>query len=173
MTAKKPILKKVDSALDISMATVKTLDSSASSSHTDAISRTKSPLNVKFESIQIRNYDITLGDNPSCNYGPPVSLDWGYDEMEPVSLDLYEDEKKHNPPRKMHQMHMLSRQRANLLKDSAGFTDDELNMVIDEMRKIQKERNMTKMGLPFQKIHEAAESAGRKWNRSRKNVIKS
>ena len=126
----------------------------------------KNHLHVKFNSIQIRNYDITLGDNPSCKYGPPIALDWSYIEMEPISIDSYE-EKRRNPPRKKRQMLMQSRNRANLLKISAGVTDDELASVMDELRKIQKQRNMTRMTLPLMKLQDAAESASRKWQRFR------
>lgn len=54
----------------------------------------------------------------------------------------------------------------NRLKISAGITDDEMVAVMDEMRKIQKERNKTKRTLPFLKLQDAAESVGRKWQRS-------
>ena len=170
MPVDRPILKNLESALELDTTASRTSDISDDSfSHThsvDGIKKKKKPLHVKFNSIQIRNYDITLGDNPSCNYGPPVTLDWNYDEMEPISVDAYE-EGRGRPPRKMHQLHMLSRQRANLLKITAGVTDDELASVMDELRKIQKQRNMTRMTLPLMKLQDAAESASRKWQRFR------
>ena len=169
MPVDRPILKNLESALELDTTASRTSDISDDSfSHTHSVDgiKKKKPLHVKFNSIQIRNYDITLGDNPSCNYGPPVTLDWNYDEMEPISVDAYE-EGRGRPPRKMHQLHMLSRQRANLLKITAGVTDDEITAAMDEMRKIQKERNMTKMGSPLLKLQEVAESAGRKFQRSR------
>mmetsp|Transcript_23536 Transcript_23536/g.28931 ORF Transcript_23536/g.28931 Transcript_23536/m.28931 type:complete len:180 (+) Transcript_23536:98-637(+) len=121
------------------------------------------PLHVKFASIQIRDYSITLGDNPSCSYGPPISLDWEYIENEAVSLDRYE--KMRPSRRKMYQMHMLNRQRADLLRSVAGTTDDEMQVVMREMREIQKMRSKTKASLLFSKVEEAAESAAHKWNR--------
>mmetsp|Transcript_21681 Transcript_21681/g.25037 ORF Transcript_21681/g.25037 Transcript_21681/m.25037 type:complete len:182 (+) Transcript_21681:172-717(+) len=122
------------------------------------------PLHVKFVSIQIRDYSITLGDNPSCSsYGPPISLDWEYIENEAVSLDRYE--KMRPSRRKMYQMHILSRHRADLLRYVAGTTDDEMQVVMREMREIQKMRSKTKASLLFSKVEEAAESAAHKWNR--------
>mmetsp|Transcript_20201 Transcript_20201/g.22896 ORF Transcript_20201/g.22896 Transcript_20201/m.22896 type:complete len:177 (+) Transcript_20201:321-851(+) len=121
------------------------------------------PLHVKFASIQIRDYSITLGDNPSCSYGPPISLDWEYDENEAISLDQYETMRPSR--RKMYQMHILSRHRADLLRYVAGTTDDEMQVVMHEMQTIQKMRGKTKASLPFSKLEEAAESASRKWNR--------
>jgi hypothetical protein len=160
------ILKKDDSDLELSTSS-KTTALSSDSSEDGERERPFNPIHVKFDSIQVRDYDITLGDNPSCSFGPPLSLDWDYDENEPVCIDKYEEGR--HPRRKMYQMHMLSRQRANLLKREAGTTDDEMEKIMDEMRKIQKGRNMTKAGLPFSKIHEAAESATRKWNRRKES----
>ncbi len=151
----KPILKKVEScSTDLS---------EASSDEGTPETKSRRPLHkVKFDMIQVRDYNITLGDNPSCSYGPPVSLDWEYDERDPISLESFEDVKSKIPRRKAYQMHMISRQRSDLLRNEAGFTDDEIEKVVEEMRKIQKERSRTKMGLPFSKLHEIAESVGKR-----------
>mmetsp|Transcript_157 Transcript_157/g.230 ORF Transcript_157/g.230 Transcript_157/m.230 type:complete len:179 (+) Transcript_157:192-728(+) len=126
-----------------------------------SVDRSASPLHVSFDTITIRDYDITLGDNPTCSYGPPISLDWNYTEMDPIPLEHYE--KTRHPRRKMYQMHMLSRQRANLLKNLAGTTDDEMIVAMDEIRVIQKQRNATRMSLPFIRLHELSETVNRRW----------
>lgn len=59
---------------------------------------------VGFSSVIIREYDQTIGDNPSVSYGPPISLDWEYTQLECVTLEHYE---AHRPPRRtMRQMCM-------------------------------------------------------------------
>ena len=162
----KSILKKDDALLEFSTSSKSTAASSSCDSSFDGEPEFN-PIHVKFASIQVRDYEVTLGDNPSCSYGPPISLDWDYEEKEPICIDQYEETR--DPRRKMYQMHMLSRQRSNLLKVTNGTTDDEMEMVMEEMRKIQKERNMTKIGLPFSKVEEAAESVSRKWSRRTKS----
>merc|ERR1712224_928579 len=37
---------------------------------------------VSFSSVQVREYDLCLGDNPSVGTGAPVSLDWSYHNEE-------------------------------------------------------------------------------------------
>ena len=163
---KPPLMKNIE-FLDTTTSRSSDTSDGSSSDTSSVVERKKNPLNVKFNSIQIRYYDITLGDNPSCMYGPPVTLDWNYDEMEPVAIDSYEEGKK-NPPRRMHQMVMLSRQRKNLLKTAAGITDDEIFAATDEMHKIQKERNMTNIPLPCSGIQDATMSSRRKGQHSRR-----
>lgn len=33
---------------------------------------------VSFNHVEIREYEITLGDHPCCSSGPPISLSWNY-----------------------------------------------------------------------------------------------
>ena len=48
-------------------------------------------MTVHFDQVEIREYSITVGDNPSCSSGCPISLDWEYDDrLIQVSLDVFE-----------------------------------------------------------------------------------
>ena len=48
------------------------------------------PRRTSFSTISVREYTQTLGDNPSCCAGAPITLDWAYHEKRPISLDEYE-----------------------------------------------------------------------------------
>lgn len=47
--------------------------------------------NVSFSNLSIREYNVEIGDNPSCSYGVPISLGWDYEEHH-ESLALSDDD---------------------------------------------------------------------------------
>jgi hypothetical protein len=118
---------------------------------------------VVFHEVQIRNYSQTIGDNPSVSYGPPISLDWGYEEVEPITLDEYE--KNRGPRRSTRQMMLNYYNRKNLLTWRCGATEDEMKAAEKEGNKIKGQRSITKAFLPAQKFEEIFQSIRRKTQR--------
>jgi len=55
--------------------------------------------NVRFSTIQIREYPITIGLNPSTEFGPALELGWEYSQTEDVSVDCFEEERSIVPRR--------------------------------------------------------------------------
>jgi hypothetical protein len=53
----------------------------------------KPRFSVVFDRIKIREYERTLGDNPSCTSGPPISLGWTYLHSSDYPIDEYERNK--------------------------------------------------------------------------------
>jgi hypothetical protein len=45
---------------------------------------------VSFSCLEIREYNVTVGDHPCCTSGFPLTLDWDYAKGSTVSLDEYE-----------------------------------------------------------------------------------
>ena len=116
-------------------------------------------LHVGFGNIEVRNYKVTLGDHPNCTYGPPVQLDWNYEEGNKVSLEEYEAMRP--PRRRMHQMVLNNAKRTTILNKN-GTTPDEIEKAVKDVNKIKRQRGVTKAMLPYMKVEEAAESAGQK-----------
>mmetsp|Transcript_28914 Transcript_28914/g.43665 ORF Transcript_28914/g.43665 Transcript_28914/m.43665 type:complete len:298 (+) Transcript_28914:94-987(+) len=118
---------------------------------------------VSFNSVQIREHDITLGDHPSSSTGPPVQLDWKPKNESTIDLDQYENSRQ--PRRKRRQLKLSFQEREEILS-SSGFTVDQLKNAWMESLKIRQQRYETIMkGSIATKVEEMWESACRKFNR--------
>lgn len=98
---------------------------------------------TSFSNIEIREYDITLGDNPGGAGGPPISLDWKYNDAftQVMEVDQYEE---YRPPRRTRlEMHMCSSVRSYRLMKEQGFTLDDMRKAAKSANDIRKQRNKT------------------------------
>lgn len=111
---------------------------------------------VSFTSVDVREYDRTIGDNPSCRSGPPLSLDWSYSKKfeQPKTLDQYEIERQ-DRANSLSQLHVTKYRRRNLLSFNWGHSEEEMKSARRETKKLQRQRSMTQMLLPLHMAHEA------------------
>jgi uncharacterized protein with von Willebrand factor type A (vWA) domain len=104
---------------------------------------------VAFDKIIIREHRRTMGDNPSCSYGTPITLDWEYIQHEVLTLDQYEHLKLNSriwsggKPRTLRQMHLNHYQRRNLLQ-LEGYSLEQIKAQKRETNKARKQRDMTR-----------------------------
>lgn len=119
---------------------------------------------VCFHNIHVRDYDQTIGDNPSCSYGTPVSLDWNYQENEALNIDVYEGNRLRR--RSLRDMHLNYYQRKHLL--SLRHSEDEIKEGKKTAEKLKHQRSITKLLAPLMKLESIVESAGRKARRALK-----
>jgi hypothetical protein len=125
--------------------------------------RVKRQNSVGFASVVIREYNLTIGDNPSVSYGPPISLDWEYSQLESVTLEQYE---AHRAPRRtLRQMCMNYYTRRNVLTYKFGYDEHEVKKASKLADKVKRERAVTKYFLPYSKVEDFVSSAGRKAKR--------
>jgi len=118
--------------------------------------------NVSFSSIQVREYNMTLGDHPVSKLGPPVSLDWNYESENVVDLDAYE--KARQPRRHRRKLKLSYKDREKILLHDRGFSKDEVREAWLSAIEIRKQRRETKArGALNEKMDEAWESANRKF----------
>jgi hypothetical protein len=54
--------------------------------------KTASDKKVSFSDVQVRTYELILGDNPDCSF--PLSLGWKYNTADRVDVNTYEDERQ-------------------------------------------------------------------------------
>ena len=159
-----PKLSKSSSACSSSSSLAQTPPPPDENTHTNTntLRRNRS---VTFDKVQIREYDQCCGDNPSVSYGPPIQLDWNYQEFEALELDAYE---YHRLPqrRKPSQMMMNYYQRQNTLSFYYGVSDQELARAKQQVKREQSKRNITRNYLvPLMKVEDAIESMVRKSKR--------
>ena len=128
-------------------------------------------MNVVFDSVKIRSYSQTLGDNPCVSYGPPIQLDWDYEDGAPVPIDEFECERRSHRPRRMQALALNYYQRCNVLTYYCGVSVTDIKTAQKEAAKITRQRNFTKMTLPCMIVEDMLESAGRKAKRLQTSIF--
>ena len=123
------------------------VDSSASSCSGEVpIKRSSS--SVSFSNLEIREYNIALSDHPDCSYGPPIQLGWEYCEQDPVSVDVYEENRS---PRRRNLVHDAFRRSA--LLNEAGYTEEELQLAMEDVQRVKQERLRVKTHFRHRQQH--------------------
>ena len=118
--------------------------------------------NVSFSSLEIRQYNVTLGDAPCSN---AISLDWKYDPTatEQHDIDQYEQYRTDEAPRRVRsELVMPPAHRNYLLMREAGFSRYEINAAMKEAMLVAKQREKTAKHIKFQPYEEMLEKTKRK-----------
>jgi len=118
------------------------------------------PRNVIFDEIRIREYERSLGDNPSCSSGPPISLGWKYQERKAVPLDKFESLRA--PRRSQIQMLIPRDKRQEMLVKEWNSPPHLCARAVRENMKTKSQRRRTIENLGLEKFDTALESARRK-----------
>jgi hypothetical protein len=125
------------------MAPRERLDSLLSESEHSQIDAAVEPLHkctdarrrlVRFGSVQVREYNLTVGDHPEVKVGPPIALGWEYTELEPLELDDYEA--LYHGERLPFVRRLSSITRKNLLANVFGVPEEEIRAAEKENQRI-------------------------------------
>lgn len=109
---------------------------------------------VQFAHVNVREYCVSLSQNPSCSEGPPIELGWDFEEPPPVCLEEYEEERLPQR-RKLHDLLLSDRVRRNMLE--GVYTAQQIKLAIREVEQLKRQRILTYMLLPAAALDEAAE----------------
>lgn len=109
-------------------------------------STNKAGRHVSFSTVQIREYQQTFGLNPFCSYGCPISLDWGYEELDEEDLQEYEANRA--PRRSRHGMLLSYYQRRDTLLLS-GHSMEDLDRAARDSGRERFRREVTVSILPL------------------------
>ena len=118
---------------------------------------------VSFSSIQIREYDQTIGDHPNVSFGPPISLDWNYQVLDAITLDDYEDNRGRR--RSFPQLMMNHYTRKNVLMHNFGYSEDDLKKAQKDVERAKLQRAVTQYFLPYSRVEDIVTSGVRKAKR--------
>ena len=109
-----------------------------SHSRRDGLQRSSS---VKFDKIQVREYECTLGDNPAVSAGPSVSLGWQYTPERELDVECYESRR---PTRRTKQeLAIPVKIREDMLVQEWGCTMPELRRQSSATDLIKEQRRET------------------------------
>lgn len=111
--------------------------------------------NVSFHSVDVREYDRTVGDNPACRSGPPISLDWSYSKKCTRDLEEYELERSSERVPHLRKLHVNKWKRRNMLSLQWGLTEDELREARRGTRRVRRQRSVTQTMMPVNMAEEA------------------
>lgn len=127
------------------------MDSSNHSGCSSTSSSSKIKRTTSFSKIEIREYNITLGDNPGGAKGPPVSLDWKYNKSNSISLDLEDYEEKRPPRRTKTELYMQESIRKWRLMKEKGYSLKEMEKAAKTAEGIRKSRRKSLQQKSFKK----------------------
>jgi len=149
-------MRRTNSCLSVS-----TLKASLGSIDSIKNPKKKMTKQVSFHNLQIREYNIELGDNPSCRFGPPVTIGWDYSEANEILLDdMMSDGNEEKKERKLLDVHT----RYDILRD-AGFSDKDIMKTVKDVSIIRKQRYKSVSNEKYDKINERIENISRKFKK--------
>eukprot|EP00934_Nitzschia_sp_Nitz4_P006939 Nitzschia sp. Nitz4//scaffold74_size92883//32837//33357//NITZ4_004821-RA/size92883-augustus-gene-0.5-mRNA-1//1//CDS//3329557589//6929//frame0 len=93
---------------------------------------------VAFDSIEILEFPVELGDNPSVHVGPPVQLGWTPDSDTILDLGWYESHRHRRRAR--YDLRLSSAKRVDSLL-YIGYSHDQLKAVTASIAKVQRQRH--------------------------------
>ena len=115
-------------------------------------------LSVSFNTVKVREYPIILGDNPSVSEGPPLSIDWHYEDVDEFEVEEYESTR---PPRRVtNEMNIPAGIRSKILM-RCGFGLKEIAETVKKVQNAKRNRIETNTLLYRSNSDERFENAKR------------
>lgn len=122
-----------------------------------SIRSNSSSKSVKFGNISIREFDVTVGDNPACSSGVPVGLSWKYNPVhEEFPLEVFEnyrDGQRCTPD----ELKLSERVRYQMLVDEWNISKSKIARAERQCRQTKNERQESLEHLQFDETRDGDE----------------
>jgi hypothetical protein len=115
---------------------------------------------VSFNRITIREYPIIIGDHPSVQGGPPLTISWEHVSSVDIDVDMYERARELSCRRERSEMKMPREYRQELLK-SLGFTMLDMRQGSKAAVKTRNQRRQSNSHIYQDSLHESWEDLRR------------
>lgn len=101
------------------------MKSKADDGRNESLDQSNREISVRFSTVEIRDYYVCIGDNPSVSRGVPISLDWDFDGEHSYEINVYECDRSRTR-RHYDELIIPSLERIQILK-SMGYSRQEIN----------------------------------------------
>jgi len=142
----------------------KSLSGSRRSEHGLDCSASSLNRSVRFNEIEIREYNVIVGDNPSVHFGPPISIGWDYDKENLVRIPVEDYESVRGERRVAKQLVIPGMIRVEKLHEN-GVSRSDIVKAVRQVSRAKHKRNQTVNNIKISRLEEAAQSAFRKLKR--------
>ncbi|KAG7339594.1 hypothetical protein IV203_025066 [Nitzschia inconspicua] len=95
--------------------------------------------NVSFSTIEIRDYPMTIGDNPAVSRGVPITIEWAFTSVKTIPVSVLDPTFPH---RREDSLVLSSLERARILKD-LGYSKLELKEAVCRTDRDRQKRQET------------------------------
>jgi hypothetical protein len=116
---------------------------------------------VKFAWVQVREYAITIGDNPFCSSGAPIALDWDYTDTDIVDVDVFE--MHHKRQRHSRRRMLLSPTQRRVLLWRNGHNVQDIDQAAKQNEKEKFRQHLNLFFLPIHMVQEFLATQSEKW----------
>ena len=116
------------------------------------------PSSLRFADVEIREYEVTVSDNPGVKSGVALELGWRYNVLEPIQIDEFEGKRSTERSQEFMKEKKLSKfERERLLK-KFGVTQKDMDVAAKQAAIIRNQRKKSIRLRRHDKLHEKIEN---------------
>jgi len=94
---------------------------------------------VLFDAVEIREYPIVLGNNPSSTFGPSIEIGWEYTDLEPQDVEDHVNRKTIKRDARALYVAPVVRE-SLLLRSEQQYSHQDIEEAVREKNKVRQQR---------------------------------